>query len=1424
MKPFLVRTLRWLAVILILSQSATVAARSQRDTIGIGLRMRFSENLGQWESRVLFRSQMHRATLFVERDCFTFVVQHADNANLHHPAVSGKGSSRYRQHAYRLWFEGSNAAMVEGQEREPGVENYYLGRDPSRHVAGVGCYQTVVYHDLYSGVDLKVYTATNAMKYDFIVNPGANPADIAMRYEGVESVRLKQGNIVVGTSVGELVELRPYAYQFIDGKQTEVAAAYTLADGRITFAIGRYDATRPLIIDPYLHFSTYTGSTADNWGTTGCYDAYKNTYTAGVVFGAGYPVSLGAYDGTYNGNCDIGIFKFDSSGSQRLYATYLGGSQADMPHSMFVNSFDELVIFGTTGSSNFPVTPTAFDTSFNGGTALQYEGSSTINFPNGSDIFICRFNSDGTQLQASTYVGGNGNDGLNYRNAFDYNTIMLGNDSLYYNYGDGARGELITDDMNNIYVGSTTTSTNFPVTADCIQPTNGGRQDGIVFKIDYNLTNLMWSTYLGGSKDDAIYSIDCDTRYNVVVCGGTNSLNFPVTPQAHMGTYGGGSADGFVAKISYYGNTLMGSTYFGSSSYDQSYFVRCGKQNDIFLFGQTKALGSTLIHNANYNTPNSGQFLARFKPTLDTLVWSTVFGDGSGEPNISPTAFAVDICSRLYLSGWGRIFLGRSFNGTTYAWNTHGTSNLSVTPDALQSTTDGQDFYIMSIDIDANSLVYATFFGEQHNAANYYSGGDHVDGGTSRFDRHGTLYQSVCASCSGGDAFPITAGAYGQHNNSSNCNNAVFRINLADDFPVAEFPLPATVCLDGNSVALTSTGRGDSFVWRIDDDTTYATLMGQTIHHTFTTPGLHRITLIAYRPGSCANTDSVSHNIMVVGNGSYSLDTLETCPGIPLQIGLTPAPRCQYRWITGTVSDSTIANPFVTQSGTYTLVVSPLDGSCRDTLIQHVRVGEADATIIGDSVTCSSPATVNVSTPGSNVRYQWSSSATFADTLNANMHSGTYSFHPDTAQWLYLHVVDDLGCEKSDSIHVRYRPVVDSIHVVQPLCPSDCDGGAKIVVNAANATLPYLYNFGDGWQSADSIGGLCEGDHIAMFRDGRGCSLTSQYTIVNPVPPQVAAAVEHIHCHESCTGSITLSVSGPGSYTLLWLDDSSTASTRTGLCAGTYIVQISDANGCQLFDTVTVLENVDINLTVSYGHNSCEGQCSGQASAEVSGGAAPYEYLWSSGETGATAEALCSGTAVVVVTDATGCEVRDSITIHSQESFAGVHAWADDAVVFSGHSTTLHVTTIPGGSYYWMPSELVDDPSSPTPAATLDDTTTFVVAVVDSIGCTHFDSVTVACISVVCGKPNIHIPNAFTPNNDGRNDRLCISGQWVDDFEIAIFTRWGEKVFESRDMRECWDGLFRGNPCMPGVYVYHCRIRCQDGQEAQFKGDITLIR
>lgn len=1220
----------------------------QRDTLGVGSRIHFVENLGQWAGAFRFKAEMRHAALFAETDGYTVVVKGTPEQPARQPHRHGGPA-----HAYKVRFPGSSPhCAVTGRQADShgGYDNYYLGNDPGRWRSKVPHHRTVYYEALYPGIDMDMRMTDRALKTNFYVAPSANPDAIAMQYEGAEKLYLSGGNLIIRTSVGEIVEQQPYAYQERDTGRSAVAVRYRLHGDRVSFAVGDYDTTQPLVIDPVLHFSTYTGSAADNWGTTATYDYEKNTYTAGLVFGTGYPVTTGAFDMSANGNGDVGIFKFDSTGTRRIYATYLGGANADMPHSMIVNAFGELVIFGTTGSPDFPTTANAYCRSFKGGTTLHYEGSSYVDFPQGSDIFVCSFASDGSSLNASTFVGGNANDGLNYRNDFNGMAVMCGNDSLYYNYGDGARGEIITDDMNNVYVGTTSFSLNFPVTAGSINPYPPRGQNGIVFKLDYNLRNLIWSTYLGGSGDDAVYSIDVDSSYNVIVCGGTTSADFPTTAGAYQTRYGGGSADGFVSKISYHGDRLMSSTYYGSPAYDQIYFVRMGKHDEVFVYGQTKAEGSSMIHNANYNTPGAGNLLARFSPDLSERVWSTVFGTNTGRPNLSPTAFAADICNRVYAVGWGRDYVGSCVSDFSQG-SCHG---METTADAYQGTTDGQDFYIMALNSDASRLDYATFFGEDvHDDSR--GGRDHVDGGTSRLDRRSTLYQSVCASCHGAQAFPTTHDAWADTNNSTLCNNAVFRFTVHTDYPVAECVPPPVGCAP-YTVTFRNTGRGTHFQWDFGDGAV-STDTGPT--HTYTAAGNYRARLIAHMPDGCKESDTTFVDICVLNPDSGHYELLTTCEGTLTQIGNHPMLGCSYEWSGGSVSDPTVANPYINAPGTYVVRITTHDN----------------------------------------------------------------------------------GCTQTDTFEVRQVQTYDSFEAHNPSCPGLADGYA--VVHIPDSLRDSVTIRWDGIPGDTLLAGLSADDRQHLLEITYGdCTNTVPFLITDPPTLTYALEGDSVLCSDQCDGWVRLTYGYPGG--------AAADSLIENLCAGRHTIHFADTAGCPYSAEYTV--------------------------------------------------------------------VRDT-------ALDSMRVWADSYEIFLGQSVGLHATPVGGAHYSWHDAATLQRPYTPDPTATPDDTlTTYGCTVVDSLGCSWNGSLTIRCTEIICGEPNIYIPNAFSPNGDGINDRLAFRGKWVLDFHLSIYSRWGEKVYETHDINDSWDGRYNNNWCLPGVYTYYCRVKCEAGIENLLKGDITLIR
>ena len=523
--------------------------------------LKFTENKNQFDARVLYEAKLTKCgKLFLEKNTFTYLFWNADELEaLHHPATSTPppGIPAIHYFSYKAEFLNANtSALVTATSKETYYKNYFLGNDPSKWASNVGVYNEVYYTGLYSNIDMHIYTKNKNLEYDFIINPGANVNALQINYTGAERLEMENGNLNVHTSLGIITEQKPIAYQIIDGKRTEVACNYELTGTVLSFHFPKgYNKTKPLIIDPTLICSTYTGSTGDNWGFTATYDNAGNIYSGGVALATGYPTTAGAYQtffagGGAGGNnfpYDISITKFNPTGTALVYSTYLGGNDNEQPASFVVDNNDNLFVLGRTYSFNYPVTPGCYDNTFNGG----------------SDIIVTKFNPAGTALIGSTFVGGIGDDGVNI--AADFFTIS----SLKYTYGDDGRGDVMVDNAGNCYVASSTQSFNFPASAGAFQTSfQGGLQDGCVFKMNPNLTALTWSTYLGGNSDDASYYLDVDASSNVYVSGGTNSSNFPTTPGTLHPTFQGGTADGYVTRIQSNGSGILQSTYIGTSSYD----------------------------------------------------------------------------------------------------------------------------------------------------------------------------------------------------------------------------------------------------------------------------------------------------------------------------------------------------------------------------------------------------------------------------------------------------------------------------------------------------------------------------------------------------------------------------------------------------------------------------------------------------------------------------------------------------------------------------------------------------------------------------------------------------------------------------------------------------------------------------------------
>lgn len=832
----------------------------------------FIENKGQWDSRVKFKGEVNAGAVFVRSNGFT-ILQHnpqdyaalqsmTNEHNNHKPpgaGISARFESKFvlRSHSYNIDFVGASPAMqVIADKVIPTYNNYFLGNDPSQWATGCRIYQAITLKNVYPNVDVRYYTYNGMLKYDIIAKPGADISKIALKYDGAGKLQVKNKELVVSTSVGELKESYPYTYQSKGKERKEVNCKYKVKDNIVSFDVKGHDPSAILVIDPTLMFCSFAGSTADNWGYTATYGPDGSFYGGGVVYaGNSWPVSPGAFQTVFQGGIndprpmDIGIIKLSSNGGTRLYATYIGGKGNEQPHSLVVDGQGNLVLAGRSNS----------DTSYPGGRIPIGAGGNY-------DIVVTKLNAAGTGLIGSRRIGGSGIDGVNI------NATRSGTSSLQQNYGDDGRSEVILDGAGNVYIASSTQSASanaagkFPTTGGAFQPDfGGGAQDGVLLKFSPDLSGYLFGSYLGGDKNDAAYVLALGPSGDIYVAGGTESSDLPGSHAGTVGVGPHGGIDGFVAQISNAGNIIR-STFIGTGGIDQVYGIQFDRKGFPYIMGQTT--GSWPVSPAGiYNQANGRQFIVKLQPDLSAYVYSTVFGSGASRPNISPTAFLVDRCENVYVSGWGSGMTEDP--GTSYP--NAGTQGMTVTADALQSSTDGRDFYFFVLRRDGAGPgpLYASYFGQNGGFS------DHVDGGTSRFDENGVIYQGVCANCGGGAVFPTTPGAWATAKPASaNCNLGMIKIafNLAGvgsevSSAIGGVPNDTAGCFPLDVTFTELIRNAQEYIWDFGDGTPQLgplpATTGYTQTHTFSNVGTYRVMLIAIDPASCNIRDTSYVNIKV---------------------------------------------------------------------------------------------------------------------------------------------------------------------------------------------------------------------------------------------------------------------------------------------------------------------------------------------------------------------------------------------------------------------------------------------------------------------------------------------------------------------------------------------------------------------------------
>jgi hypothetical protein len=562
-----------------------------------------------------------------------------------------------------------------GEDVLPGTVNYFGGNDPSQWRTGIPTYAQVRYQEVYPGVDLVLYGRQGQLEYDFVVDPGIDPRLIRLGFVGAEQVELDAaGDVVLHVPGGQLRQAAPVIYQDGPEGRQKVAGGYALDDvGNLGFAVGAYDPTRPLIIDPILTYSTFLGGSETDTGFGITVDPAGNAYVTGAAVSANFPTTPGAFHQTFDGRGEaMFVAKLNAAGTALVYSTFIGGTGIEFGgRAIAVDAAGDAYVTGTSSSDDFPTTTGALHRTRSG--------------PN--DAFVIKLNPTGTALVYSTFLGGTGaglgialdsasnayivgNAGSDFPTtpgaflrtfgfgatfvaklnptgtALVYSTFLRGSRSNT-DVGDFGNG-IAVDAADNAYVTGAAGSADFPTTPGALQRTcrncvDGGT-DAFVTKVNSTGTALVYSTFLGGSSFDHGDSITLDTDGNAYITGDTGSSDFPTTPGAVQRTFFGGDRDAFAAKLNSTGTKLVYSTLLGgSNSQDTGQGIAVDKAGNAYITGFASGANFPTTLGA-IRRSSSGTFVAKLSSTGTSLVYSTLLaGFGS--------SIAVDAVGNAYVTG-----------------------------------------------------------------------------------------------------------------------------------------------------------------------------------------------------------------------------------------------------------------------------------------------------------------------------------------------------------------------------------------------------------------------------------------------------------------------------------------------------------------------------------------------------------------------------------------------------------------------------------------------------------------------------------------------------------------------------------------------------------------------------------------------------
>lgn len=659
----------------------------------------FIENKGQWPSEVLFMTKANGMDAWITRtgiiyDFYQLVEREKNNSK----PETNVGPLEKEQQTFRdkkghvikfNLLQCNKNVSPQGVEKHEAYYNYFIGNDKSKWASFVGLYKEAIVKNIYNGIDIRYYYDNGSLRYDYIVSPGADPKQIHFDMEGAEQISLNNaGEIIVKTAIGETKQTGLFSYQNLHHKKQAVQSFFKKL-GQQTFAIalGNYDPSKPLIIDP-LVFSTYLGNFSTDYVNGIAIDSSNNIVMVGLTDG-NFPTTLGSYysfspasGGTYT----TFITKLASNGSSLIFSTFLGGnmyapSTSDLSGytkvgGVKLDAIGNIFIVGKT-RVYFPQTLGCYDSQRTGG---------SNNNPT-TDGFITKFNNTGSALVYSTLFGGSSDEEIrdiaidSLGNAyfigsghsipttpgsFDTTTIAdgflaklnpLGTALIYCTSFKGIPYSVAIDKFGNAVVAGTTNKSSFVTTTGSYDPSYNAGFDGFITKFNTTGSALLFSTFIGGTGDDYIRHIKMDTSSTIYFTGNTNSANYPITLNAYDVTWNNG-VDMIIGKLNSNGNNITYSSYIGGSGNDFANSITIDSTGNMYLAGHTNSTNYPTSINSfdrSYNGGVNDAIYIKLNANGNQVLYSTFLG-GSYDDRACP--IALDNNKDVIIAGWSEVTKG----------------------------------------------------------------------------------------------------------------------------------------------------------------------------------------------------------------------------------------------------------------------------------------------------------------------------------------------------------------------------------------------------------------------------------------------------------------------------------------------------------------------------------------------------------------------------------------------------------------------------------------------------------------------------------------------------------------------------------------------------------------------------------------------